>query len=53
MNICDQAKEKVAIYRLEADIRRQLPRKLWRVELAHVFRGLAERLEPTPTVPAS
>lgn len=53
MNICDQAKEKVAICRLEADIHHQLPQKLWRVELAHVLKTVAERLEPTPIVPVS
>ena len=49
MNILDvheQAKDKLTTYRLEADVRRQLPKSIWRAELARVLRRLAERLEP-------
>lgn len=51
--IYGQAQEKLAAYRLEATLRRQLPKNLWRVQtawvqLARVLRGVSERLEPTP-----
>lgn len=51
--MCEQAEEKLVTYRLEADVRRQLPKSMWRADLAQVLRRVAERLEPTPTVPAS
>ena len=44
----EQALEKLTAYRLEAAFRRQLPKNLWRVQLARVFRGVAERFEPSP-----
>lgn len=50
--IREQAEEKLATYRLEADIRRQLPKSIWRAELAQVLRRMAERLEPVKTVSA-
>ena len=56
MNILDthkQVQDKLATYRLEADVRRQLPKNVWRTELAWVLRKVAERLEPTsPLEPA-
>ncbi len=47
MNTYEQANEKLMTYRLEADIRRQLPKSIWRTELAQVLRRVAERLEPS------
>lgn len=48
-NAHKQAKERLAAYRSEADIRRQLPKNLWRVRLAHTPRAVAARLErPLP-----
>ena len=56
MNILDtheQVQDKLATYHLEADVRRQLPRSMWRAELARILRKVAERLEPTsPLEPA-
>ena len=52
MNTYGQAKEKLAAYRLEADVRRQLPKRVWRAELAQVLRRVAERLEPVKTASA-
>ncbi len=47
-NVREQAKERLATYRSEAEIQRQLP-KLWRVQLAHTLRAVAARLErPLP-----
>lgn len=48
----EQALENLAAYRLEAAFRRQLPKNLWRVQLARVLRGVAERLEPNPVLTA-
>jgi hypothetical protein len=42
----DQEHEKLARYRLEAEVYRQLPRRTWRRGAAQLLRGLAERLEP-------
>lgn len=50
--IREQAEEKLAAYRLEADVRRQLPKSVWRVELAQVLRQVAEKLEPAQTASA-
>lgn len=48
-DVHEQAKERLATYRSEADIRRQLP-ELWRVQLARTLRAVAARLErPLPT----
>ncbi len=52
MNTYEQAKEKLATYRLAADVRRQLPKRVWQAELAQVLRRVAERLEPTHTAAA-
>ncbi len=43
-DVHEQAKERLATYRSEADIRRQLP-ELWRVQLARTLRAVAARLE--------
>ena len=53
MNSYEQATEKLATYRLEAEIQRQLPKRVWRTELAQVLRSLVERLEAARTVPVS
>lgn len=44
----EQAEAKLAAYRREADLRRQLPEGLWRAHAAQVLRNVAERLEPVP-----
>ena len=46
MNNYEQATEKLARYHYEAEVRRQLPKSVWRTELARVLRRVAERLEP-------
>lgn len=48
----EQAQEELTAYRLEAALRRQVPKTLWRVQLARVLRSAAERLEPTPVLTA-
>ena len=48
----EQAQEKLAAYRLEAALRQQLPKTLWRVQLARVLRSVEERLEPSPALTA-
>lgn len=51
MNIYEQAKDKLTTYRLEAEVQRQLPKRVWRTELARVLRTVAERLDPaTPAL---
>ena len=48
-HIREQAEEKLATYRSEANIQRQLAKNLWRFQLAHTLRGVATRLErPSP-----
>lgn len=48
----EQAEAKLAAYRREAALRRQLPAGVWRGRVAQVLRSVAERLEPLPAVSA-
>ncbi len=48
MNTYEQAKDKLATYRLETEVQRQLPKSVWCTELAQVLRKGAERLEAAP-----
>ena len=51
LEVHEQVQDKLTTYRLEAEIRRQLPKSGWRTELAQVLRRVAERLEPaTPSL---
>jgi hypothetical protein len=44
-----KALEKVEHFRLEAELRRQFPKPLWRHLWAEGLRKLADRLEPEPS----
>jgi hypothetical protein len=43
------AKDKLRIYRREAEHSRFVPRRSWRSRAARALRGLADGLEPHPT----
>ncbi len=46
VGLCERTKEKLAGYRDEAALRRELPTGLWRIRLAAALREMAGRLEP-------
>ena len=53
LDVHEQVQDKLTTYRLEAAVRRQLLKNVWRTELAQVLRRVAERLEAAPAVVTS